>query len=126
MKELSSERGELLKDNAQIRDRAVLVRNMFVSEIGPLLRESRAVVKLKTKIKSLEDKIAELSILESELESTKHKLKVVEKSYYLSQSPKVQSKGSNLPLPTLDDDLLLAVFSFLMTEDVISVSQVIN
>ncbi len=113
-----------MKENVQIRDRAALVRNTFVSEIGPLLRESRAVVKLKTKIKTLEDKISEMSVLESELENTKHKLKVVEKSYYLSQSPKLESKSSFLPLPLLDDDLLLAVFSFLMTEDVISVSQV--
>lgn len=117
----------LLQDKKSVEAKALKVRNVFVADIGAVLNEGRTVVKLKNKIRALDDKVANISQLESELEDTQQKLKTIEKAYYLTQS--ARESGPDAPavtLTTVEDSLLLNVFSFLQTEDVLSAAQVFN
>ena len=81
-------------------------------------------MKLKGKIRSLEDKVSHMEQLEQDLEDTEKKLKAIEKAYYLTQNVKDDDSLKQVSLPILEDSLLLNVFSFLETEDVLSAAQV--
>ena len=104
--------------------KALKVRNAFVADIGAVLNEGRSVMKLKGKIRSLEDKVSHMEQLEQDLEDTEKKLKAIEKAYYLTQNVKDDDSLKQVSLPILEDSLLLNVFSFLETEDVLSAAQV--
>ena len=120
---LTAEKQALLSEKAAIEAKALKVRNIFVSDNGSVLNEGRSVVKLKSRIRALEDRAAAAAQLEADLEDTTQKLRAVEKAYYLTQSAR-ESAGDPANLPSLEDPLLLAVFSFLQTEDVLSAAQV--
>ena len=81
-------------------------------------------MKLKGKIRSLEDKVSHMEQLEQDLEDTEKKFKAIEKAYYLTQNVKDEGSMKQVSLPILEDSLLLNVFSFLETEDVLSAAQV--
>ena len=121
---LKKEKESLLAEKSDVKAKALKVRNVFVSDIGSVLNEGRSVVKLKSKIRALEDKVAYMEQLEADLEDSQQKLKAIEKAYYLTQSAKEAGENATVTLTTIEDQLLLNVFSFLQTEDVLSAAQV--
>lgn len=126
MATLRREKEALLEARQTTKSNALRVRNVFVSDIGSVLNEGRSVVKLKSKIRALEDRLAGVAELEAELEDTQQKLKSIEKAYYLTQSVRDAGGQQRVCLTTIEDQLLLSVFSFLQTEDVLSAAQVIE
>lgn len=121
---LKKEKDSLLAEKFDVKAKALKVRNIFVSDIGSVLNEGRSVVKLKSKIRGLEDKVAHMEQLEADLEDSQQKLKAIEKAYYLTQSAKETGDNAAVSLTTIEDQLLLNVFAFLQTEDVLSAAQV--
>lgn len=123
---LQSEKDALQERVTYISSKALKIRNVFVADIGAVLTEGRNVVKLKKKIKQLEDTVHKLSQVEATLETTQQKLKTVEKAYFLTQKLQKNGGAPSMSLTMIEDHLLLNVFSYLQTEDVLSAAQVMH
>lgn len=96
-----------------------------MADIGAVLNEARSVVKLKTTIRNLEDRLLGTVAVQNELDAVRQRLRVVEKSYHLTQAPKPSAATQRaMVFVALEDSSLLEIFSYLQTEDVISMAQI--
>jgi hypothetical protein len=108
-----------------VQSGALKVRNAFVADIGAVLNEARSVVKLKSTIRGLEDQLLGTVAVQNELEAVRQRLRVVEKAYHLTQAPKPSAASLKaMVFVALEDSSVLEIFSYLQTEDVISIAQV--
>lgn len=126
VKSLENE-NKLLQDKVQnIQQNAAAVREVFVSDIGELLSESRTITSLRAKLKAMELKLHTVSALETELSQTYAKLNDLEDQLKAKNQPRelLKRKPKRPLLLQLDDKMLLMVFSFLQTGDVLYAAQV--
>jgi hypothetical protein len=125
LKAEAEEREATARELQKVQSGALKVRNAFVADIGAVLNEARSVVKLKSTIRSLEDQLLSTVAVQNELEAVRQRLRVVEKSYHLTQAPKPSSASLKaMVFVALEDASVLEIFSYLQTEDVISIAQV--
>lgn len=113
-----------------VRREAKAVRERFVNDIGYFLSENQLNQKLKEKILNLEETIANMpTIIEREEsvndkkspESEKQNMKVDEKQSGIIAAPK---ENPVIKLLTIPEPILLNMFSFLQTHEVLNYGQV--
>jgi len=126
---LSKEKEDAVTVNSRIRQQAAEARDCFVADIAQVLSESRNTMNLRNKIKELQRKVQVVETQDAELKELRKKIKDLEK---VGSSGKGTGVVAVTPAPRkrvrkflihLDDPLLLAVFSFLETKDVIWAAQ---
>jgi predicted RNase H-like nuclease (RuvC/YqgF family) len=129
---LKTERLDAVELNAKIQKKARDTRERFVLDIAEVLSDSRNIASLRTKIKQLQRKVHVAEGLENELREARKKIRDLEKAERYRESGQIVEES---PLPVVpkkqvkflvhaEDKLLLLMFSFLETKDVIYSAQV--
>lgn len=129
---LKTERTQAVELNTKILKQAKDVRERFVLDIAEVLSDSRNVASLRAKIKQLQRKVHIAEGLESELQQARKKIKDLEKAErhrdgttIIEESPLAIAPKKRVKfLVHAEDKLLLLMFSFLETKDVIYSAQV--
>jgi hypothetical protein len=145
MNNLSIESNTLKDSIIKIRQEAMETREAFVSDIAQVLSESRNVKSLRLKMKDLQRKLHHAESYEFDLKETRKRLKELEKSTWerLPLPPHgvgvvaVAGGGgggaTSVVTPRkilkkflfhLEDKILLEIFAFLETQDVLRAAQV--
>lgn len=132
----------------KIHEDAVVTRDLFVSDIAQVLSESRNAKTLRMKVKDLQRKLHLAESYESDLKEMKRRVKELEsargsspRDLAPSSTPQENSMTAAAPTPAtgvstsrkrpvkkflfhLEDKLLLEIFAFLETQDVLRAAQV--
>ena len=129
----------------KIHEDAVVTRDLFVSDIAQVLSESRNAKTLRMKVKDLQRKLHLAESYESDLKEMKRRVKELESARGSSPgdlTPSTPQENSmTAPTPAtgistlrkrpvkkflfhLEDKLLLEIFAFLETQDVLRAAQV--
>ena len=137
------ERTEAIVVNTRVQMKARATRERFILDIAELLSESRNTANLRNQIKQLQRKVHAADGLEKELRDAKQRIKELEKGSGrgvangsgeiltdtpMDLSPKAAPPAAPAKKMTFlihaDDKLLLQMFSFLETRDVVYSAQV--
>jgi DNA repair exonuclease SbcCD ATPase subunit len=145
---LQQEKIDLDDKIQKIHQDAVVTRDLFVSDIAQVLSESRNAKTLRMKVKDLQRKLHLAESYEADLKEMKRRVKELESSRGASVedlSPSSPRDSTN-PAPALgaaaavsslrkrpvkkflfhlEDKLLLEIFAFLETQDVLRAAQVV-
>lgn len=117
---------QALVDQSQVwHSRSVQIRHKFMVDIGEVICESKNIANLKSRIKEMEMKLLVSDSLKEELTAAKQKIRLLERTIRISE----QTDNCNTAIVRnafifLEDKILLSIFSFLTTNDVISAAQV--
>jgi hypothetical protein len=146
LRTVQQDKNELDDQIQKIRKDAVATRDIFVSDIAQVLSESRNAKSLRMKVKDLQRKLHLAESYETDLKEMKRRVKELEISGGAGVSPRdlfSSSQDNTHPSPTsstyvptsrkrhvkkflfhLEDKLLLEIFAFLETQDVLRAAQV--
>jgi hypothetical protein len=141
MDNLSLESNDLRESITKIRQEATETREVFVSDIAQVLSDSRNIKSLRTKMKELQRKLHHAESYEFDLKETRKRLKELEKTTWEQLSPPHGTAGAVAGgggggaaltprkvvkkfLFHLEDKILLEIFAFLETQDVLRAAQV--
>jgi small-conductance mechanosensitive channel len=126
---INAENKELVSQQQLIRDRAIEARDNFVSDISQVLSESRNIKNLRTKSKELQRRLHLAESYESELKECRKRVKDLERGQWnkaaIMTGPSIIPKSRNI-LQHAEDKLLLHMFAYLETVDVLSSAQVFS
>lgn len=128
---LRVEKAEVEEANLRIQQRAKDTREKFVLDIAEVLSESRNTDSLRSKIKTLQRKVHLVEGLENELRDARKTIKELERADrardgQVEEEPEapLEPRKQTTFLVHAEDKLLLLMFSFLETKDVIYSAQV--
>lgn len=119
----------------RIHEDAVVTREMFISDIAQVLSESRNMKSLRIKTKELQRKLHLAESYESDLKEARRQLKEYQKGNLDQLAITTTPSSSSIAIPAtkkktkkflihLGDQMLLEIFSFLETQDVLRAAQV--
>eukprot|EP01041_Mallomonas_annulata_P002997 gene2997-5875_t len=146
---LEKENIELNKNMSLICKQARKVRDSFIENIGRILQENASIIKMKNKLKEMEQKITIASTLEKDLAAARKRIHQMEsintnKDIQLIQLTTIPTIQPNIQIEVqdkdqtrldnqtevqlaslqwLEDKLILRIFSFLLAHDVLATAQ---
>lgn len=132
IKQLEHKNAQLIAQASTTRASASLTRDAFVSEIGYFLAESKANMKIRNRLSLLESKIAKFGYAVDESQDTEGEKEAEKEEVAEPEAAKEQAVVSKEVVHAergrilchLEDRMLLEVFSFLETAEVLNTAQV--